>query len=65
LIHAWGILVDELPREAHGVRPACWRCRKAGVVRKREQSFRIPNASRSSVAALPLGVFALILPLSG
>ena len=33
-------------REAFGVRPACWRCRKAGVVRKREQAPRTPNAAR-------------------
>jgi hypothetical protein len=32
------VFVDELPREAYGVRPACWRCRKAGVARKREQA---------------------------
>jgi hypothetical protein len=51
--------VDELPREAFGVRPACWRCRKAGVVRKREQAGRTPNASRSSPAALPRCAFAL------
>jgi hypothetical protein len=44
---------DDLTREAFGVRPACWRCREAGVVRKREQAPRTPNASRSSVAALP------------
>src|ERR1035437_2227790 len=53
------VVVDELPREAFGVRPACWRCRKAGVVRKREQAPRTPNASRSSVAALPRCAFAL------
>src|ERR1035437_4762604 len=47
------IIVDELPREAFGVRPACWSCRKAGAVRKREQAPRTPNASRSSVAPLP------------
>jgi hypothetical protein len=45
--------VDELPREAFGVRPACWRCSMAGVVRKREQAPRTPNASRGSVAAWP------------
>jgi len=44
---------DELPCEAFGVRPACWRCRKAGVVRKREQAPRTPDASRRSVAAPP------------
>ena len=42
-----GKAVTEL-REAFGVRPACWRCRKAGVVRKREQAPRTPNASRGS-----------------
>ena len=47
------VSVDELPREASGVRPACWRCRKVGVVGKREQAPRTPDASRSSVAALP------------
>src|ERR1035438_5262936 len=46
------VLVGELPREAFGVRPACWRCRKVGVLRKREQAPRTPNASRSSVTAL-------------
>src|ERR1035438_5123182 len=51
--------VDELPREAIGVRPACWRCSMAGVVRKREQAPRTPNASRGSVAAWPLCAFAL------
>src|ERR1035437_918525 len=38
---------NELPREAFGVRPACWRCRKARAVRKREQAPRTPSASRS------------------
>src|ERR1035437_10330420 len=47
------VVVDGPPREAFGVRPACWRCRKVGEVRKREQTPRTPNASRSSVAALP------------
>jgi len=36
------------PREAFGVRPACWRCLKAGEVRKREQAPRTPNASRGN-----------------
>src|ERR1035441_5327206 len=44
--------VEELPREAFGVRPACWRCSLAGGVRKREQAPRTPNASHSSVASL-------------
>jgi hypothetical protein len=51
--------VDELPREAIGVRPACWRCSIAGVARKREQAPRTPNASRGSVAAWPRCAFAL------
>jgi hypothetical protein len=41
---------SELPREAFGVRPACWRCRKARVAREREQAPRTPNASRNSAA---------------
>jgi hypothetical protein len=36
------------PREAFGVRPACWRCLKSGEVRKREQAPRTPNASRGN-----------------
>ncbi len=54
-----GVFADELPRAAFGVRPACWRCRKAGVVQKREQAPRTPNASRSSVAALPRRALAV------
>ena len=46
-----GVLM--LPREALGVRSACWRCRKARAVQKREQAPRTPNASRRSVAAPP------------
>jgi serine protease Do len=37
---------------------------RRGTVRKREQAPRTPNASRSSVAALPRWVFALRLPLT-
>jgi hypothetical protein len=51
--------VDELPREAFGVHPACWRCSMAVVARKREQAPRTPNASRGSVAAWPRCAFAL------
>ena len=54
------VLVDELPREAFGVRPACWRCRMAVVIRKREQAPRTPNASRNSGASLHLCAFALV-----
>src|ERR1035438_6655300 len=56
----WPILVDELPREACGVRPACWRCRKVWG-EKREQAPRTPHVSRSPVAALPRCVSALML----
>src|ERR1035437_4796212 len=56
---AVGAFADELPRAAFGVRPACWRCRKARVVRKQEQAPRSPNVSRSSIASLQLCAFAL------
>ena len=58
--------MDELPREAHGVRPACWRCREGEVGRKREQAPRTPNASRSSVATLlRSGVVSSPMPAKG
>jgi hypothetical protein len=38
--------LDKL-REAFGVRPACWRCRKAAAVRKREQAGRTPQTLRA------------------
>src|SRR6266566_5870487 len=41
------------PREAYGVRPACWRFRATHRAPKREQAPRTPSASRHSVAALP------------
>ncbi len=41
------------PREASGVRPACWRFRATHRAPKREQAPRSPCASRHSVAALP------------
>ena len=56
---AVGAFADELPRAAFGVRPACWRCRKARVVRKQEQTPRSPNVSRSSIASLQLCAFAV------
>ncbi len=41
------------PREAFGVRPACWRFRATHRAPKREQAPRTPGASRHSVAVLP------------
>ena len=41
------IFVRELPREAFGVRPACWRFRTVSGAPKREQAPRAPNASRN------------------
>ena len=35
------------PREAYGVRPACWRFRWRLETRKREQAPRTPDASRN------------------
>ncbi len=40
----------DLPREAYGVRPACWRSRTVPCARKREPAPRTPTASRSSAA---------------
>jgi hypothetical protein len=53
---------SELPREAFGVRPACWRCRNAQAARKREQAPRTPNASRNSAASGVRTLFQLINP---
>ena len=52
-------LRGDLPREAFGVRPACWRFPLVPRVLKREQAPRTPNASRNLAAALPLGVSAV------
>jgi hypothetical protein len=57
------VLVDELPREAFGVRPACWRCRKAGVVRKREQAPRtLQNLRRHEALATSLAFWSAAPP---
>ena len=53
------VLADELPREAFGVRGACSRFRTTPALRQRQQAGRTPNASRSSVAALPRCVLGL------
>ena len=55
------LAMDKLPREAFGVRPACWRCRKAEVGRKREQAPRTPNASRGPVVAIPFCAMSICL----
>ena len=60
-----------VPREAFGVRGACSRFQTAPPFQQREQAPRTPNASRSSVAALPRCVLRVsavpwhTLPLNG
>src|ERR1039458_4947035 len=44
------LLVNGLPREAFGLRPACWRFPTVVTARKREQAPCTPNASRSQTS---------------
>jgi hypothetical protein len=56
--------VDELTREAFGVRGACSRFQTTPALRQRQQAGRTPNASRSSVAAFCRAVLIAVFRLN-